>query len=862
LLRWITVADIQGRGVIEDLLSDDPVTIGRYRLLGRLGGGGMGVVYLAASPAMRLVAVKVLQPGSADEPEFRAQFTREVAAAGRVSGMFTALVVDADANAARPWLATAYVAGPSLAEAVESQGPLPPESVLVLAAGLAEGLQAIHAAGVVHHDLKPSNVLLAEDGPRVIDFGISWGLEAAMTTPTETAIGMPGYFSPEQAKGLAVGPPSDIFSLGCVLTFAATGEGPFGAGPTPAVLYRVVHAEPNLSQVPDLLRPLIERCLAKDPAARPTLDELLAQLDELHTRVGVLTAAWLPEPFTRMIRRYVEYVFRARDHPRVPTRAAASPPPRPLLDDDVRFTAYWPEILSPGRWALLLVFAHKTSLVEEPGRAPVDPQKQVEALARAHFDDALPHPVSVDARYGLTRGARLRIVPDLPGVLCNPKDSEVEWWEPVHEIPFRILAGPELAGAVVRGTVRVWCGPLILGEVSIAMHVAVDGQDVQAPPVEKSFRRYRKIFPSYSHADHAIVADFAEVYRAVGDQYLQDIFALRSGERWNPRLMELIEAADVFQLFWSHNSMRSPHCRDEWEHALALQREGFVRPVYWEDPLPKDLGHGLPPAALRALHFVKVPVVEPSPQDSVSAHPSVPAQEQAQREVQEDVRTSPATLTPVSSVAGQPRAELAAPGSGTGDGRERALGGAVPRRRTRRLWVGWFAAATTATAAAALAAAVATTSSPGSHGHAPTPPAATRTVVPTSRPTNGVTATARFTGLHDGSKVSFIQNVTGHVADIPPGMDSWLVLQPVAALTYWPQRGPLHLDEHGHFDAVAIFGHSPTQDRGEHFILMIVVVPPDVSRRFEDFTSRPSGAGLSALPGGTQILTHITVERS
>jgi hypothetical protein len=563
-----------------------------------------------------------------------------------------------------------------------------------------------------------------------------------------------------------------------------------------------------------------------------------------------------------MIRRYVEYVFPAIDHPRVPTRAAASAPPRPLLDDDVRFTAYWPEILPPGRWALLLVFAHKTSLVEEPGRAPVDPQKQVEALARAHFGEALPHPVSGDARYGLTHGAQLRIVPDLPGVLCNPKDAEVEWWEPVHEIPFRILAGPELAGTVVRGTVRVWCGPLILGEVSIAMHVAVDGQDVQAPPVEKSFRRYRKIFPSYSHQDRAIVADFAEVYRAVGDQYLQDILALRSGERWNPRLMELIEAADVFQLFWSHNSMRSPHCRDEWEHALALQREGFVRPVYWEDPLPKDLGHGLPPAPLRALHFVKVPVAGPRLQDSVQVRPTVPAQEQAQREVQEDFPTSPASLTPVSSVAGQPGAEVAAPSPGAGDGRERALGGAVRRGLTRRLWVGWFAAATTATAAAALAVALASNSSPGSHGNRPSPPPATRTAIPTSRPTNGVTATARFTGLHNGSKVSFIQNVTGHVAGIPPGMDSWLVVQPVAAPAYWPQRGPLHLDEYGHFDAVAIFGHSPTQDRGEHFILMIVVVPPDVSQRFEYFTSHPLGIGLPALPGGTRILTQITVERS
>ena len=297
-------------------------------------------------------------------------------------------------------------------------------------------------------------------------------------------------------------------------------------------------------------------------------------------------------------------VLRYRPARPAPPRGA---PPRPIVDDDVRFTVYRPQALSPGQWALLLVFAHKTTVVKEPGRAPVDPQEQVETRARAHFGGTPPRPVSEDARHTLIRGTRLRIVPDLDGIQCNPRDAEVEWWESVHEIPFRLLAGPELAGTVVRGAVRVWCGAVILGEVSIAIPVTADGPVAEAPPVEESVRRYRKIFPSYSHQDHAIVENFALVHQATGDQYLQDILSLRSGEQWNPRLRELIEAADVFQLFWSHNSMRSPHCRDEWEHALALDRPLFVRPVYWEEPLPEDPGQGLPPTELRALHFVKVP---------------------------------------------------------------------------------------------------------------------------------------------------------------------------------------------------------------------------------------------------------------
>src|ERR1700722_3381035 len=259
----------------EDLLPFDPEWVGPYRLLGRLGAGGMGGVYLGRSPGGRLVAVKVIRPELAADQGFRARFAREAAAARTVSGIFTAPVVDADTEGPQPWLATAYVPGPSLAEAVDQRGPLPPGVVLTLGAGLAEGLQAIHAAGLVHRDLKPSNVLLADDGPRVIDFGIVRAVDASMMTQTGVVMGSPGFLSPEQAQGAAVGPPGDVFSLGLVLTFAASGEGPFGAGPMAALLYRGVSAEPGLSRVPEQLRPLIQRCLAKDPASRPTAGELL-----------------------------------------------------------------------------------------------------------------------------------------------------------------------------------------------------------------------------------------------------------------------------------------------------------------------------------------------------------------------------------------------------------------------------------------------------------------------------------------------------------------------------------------------------------------------------------------------------------
>jgi serine/threonine protein kinase len=285
--------------MVGGLQPGDPQWAGPYRLFGRLGAGGMGQVFLGRSAGGRPVAVKVIRADLAGDVNFRARFRQEVAAARKVSGLYTALVVDADPDGQMPWLATAYVPGPSLADAVASHGTLPAETVLALAAGLAEGLHAIHAAGLVHRDMKPSNVLLADDGPRVIDFGISRAVEASALTHTGAVVGSPGFMSPEQAIGDEAGPRSDMFSLGAVLAFAATGEGPFGTGPTHALIYRVVHGQPSLDQLPAQVRPLVQRCLAKDPADRPAPGELLAHLSSM-----ALTADWLPERIVRDLPRY------------------------------------------------------------------------------------------------------------------------------------------------------------------------------------------------------------------------------------------------------------------------------------------------------------------------------------------------------------------------------------------------------------------------------------------------------------------------------------------------------------------------------------------------------------------------------
>ncbi|MFD3382134.1 MULTISPECIES: PQQ-binding-like beta-propeller repeat protein [unclassified Streptomyces] len=256
-----------------------PEYAGQYRLESRLGSGGMGVVHLARSTSGLRLAVKVVHAEFAKDPEFRGRFRQEVAAARRVSGAFTAPVVDADPEAERPWMATLFIPGLTLAEHVKRNGSLSSAQLRQVMAGLAEGLRDIHRAGVVHRDLKPSNVLLAEDGPKVIDFGISRPSDSELRTETGKLIGTPPFMAPEQfRRPREVGPAADIFALGSVLVHAATGRGPFDSDSPYIVAYQVVHDEPDLTGVPDDLAPLVGRCLAKEPDERPTPDELMAEL--------------------------------------------------------------------------------------------------------------------------------------------------------------------------------------------------------------------------------------------------------------------------------------------------------------------------------------------------------------------------------------------------------------------------------------------------------------------------------------------------------------------------------------------------------------------------------------------------------
>ncbi|AXQ55820.1 protein kinase domain-containing protein [Streptomyces koyangensis] len=317
------------------LRDDDPTHVADYRLLGRLGEGGMGVVYLARSPRGRMVAVKSIRTELAALPDFRLRFAEEVVIAQQVSADWTAAVLDADPHAERPWVATAYIPGPTLAEVVTRHGPLPESSVRGLASGLCDALADIHGAGLVHRDLKPSNIMITIDGPKVIDFGIVRALDSPThggLTSSGVIVGSPGFMAPEQVRGERLTAACDIFSLGSVLAFAACGRLPFaapGGGAHHALMYRVVHEEPDLAGVPEPLLPLVRDCLAKEPAARSSLATLRAREETQFRHLG----PWLPAPVLAQLGQDAALLLEQED-PGTRVGGESTPPKAPPRPED------------------------------------------------------------------------------------------------------------------------------------------------------------------------------------------------------------------------------------------------------------------------------------------------------------------------------------------------------------------------------------------------------------------------------------------------------------------------------------------------------------------------------------------------
>jgi len=309
------------QSIVAPLRRWDPERIGPYAILGKLGAGAMGQVFLARSAAGRLVAVKTIRIELAEEAGFRTRFAREVAAASRVSGVFTAAVIEADPDAELPWVATAYVPAPSLSTLVRKAGPLPVPAVRWLAAGCAEALQSIHGAGLLHRDVKPSNVLVAPDGPRVIDFGVARATERVQLTTTRGAAGTPAYMAPEQARDpTQASPASDVFSLGATLVYAATGHAPYRGDTVMDILVRLATEPPDLASLPEELSGLVTACLQRVPRDRPTDGAILGRLGSFASPAGS-GHVYLPEPAMAVIAEYL-VVAEYQQHPHLVTAPA------------------------------------------------------------------------------------------------------------------------------------------------------------------------------------------------------------------------------------------------------------------------------------------------------------------------------------------------------------------------------------------------------------------------------------------------------------------------------------------------------------------------------------------------------------
>nr|WP_232295355.1 serine/threonine-protein kinase [Parafrankia sp. EUN1f] len=397
--------------VFTPLTPHDPHSVSRYLLRARIGEGGMGAVYLSYTPGGRPIALKVARPELAADPDFRSRFAKEVAIARRVQGPYTVPVIDADPEALRPWIATAYVAAPSLAVAVVRQGALPSATVLMLIAGVAEALQSIHRSGVIHRDLKPGNVILADDGPRVIDFGVARAIETSTAAMTQTGvrIGTPAFMSPEQVRGKQIDAAGDVFALGSTAYYALTGRPPFGSDA--AVFHRIENQQPDWEHCPDNVREVLSRCLAKDPAERPTSTQVIelcrsAITDDLYLQTG---GGWLPPTVAAEVTRY-----RISTVPSPSTTMLATPPsmfqsaPTGAPDAMDALGTPFPSEPSPTD---LIAGPHPASAPLPAGSASA-PAAPVPATARAH------HSPRALSSAGAPRA--LNAAP-VPRALCAPR---------------------------------------------------------------------------------------------------------------------------------------------------------------------------------------------------------------------------------------------------------------------------------------------------------------------------------------------------------------------------------------------------------------------------------------------------------
>ena len=604
-----------------------PAHIGRYEIQRPLGKGGMTSLYLAREPELdRLVVIKLFKEEYSDDREFRERFAIEARALVRLQHPNILSVYQIGEHEGHPFLAMEYIDGETLRHRLARTPPLKLATGLKIVEDLCAGLASAHDAGIVHGDIKPDNILIDRQGVVKV-----FGFSTPRNVPA-TIVGNYSYLSPEQLLGETVDKRSDLFAVGIVLYEVIAQQPPF-PGDFHAAYHRVLTAGPVPleERVPDVdpaLVRIVMRALERNPGdryqdahemrqelSRARLDHYPDEPDDAHATVV------LPAPSAQTMSRSEEV--------------------NPLLDENVQFTVFRPKVLAPAVWDTMLVFAHLSEPRADAGPDEPHPLEEVERQAEAILGTLDAHGrQTVDSLESVPRDGELTLVPHAEGITFNPPSRRFTWKESVHREEFRIRADAVSSKETIRGRLSVYLGSLVIAEVGLIFKIGTDSNSRET--VRDIARRYRNIFASYSHLDEAVVAEFSDYARAMGDRYLRDVIDLRAGERWQTALEDLIRRADVFQLFWSWNALASPHVRHEWQYALSLQRASFIRPVYWDDPLPSR--GDLPPAALSAIHFERIQPRRPS-----SRGPSVDTS------MIEPLQPSPAAISPVPMAPGSSR---------------------------------------------------------------------------------------------------------------------------------------------------------------------------------------------------------------
>jgi hypothetical protein len=564
----------------------EPVTIGRFRVVARLSSPASDVFHAIDPRGEHPRAVHVVCiPDQAWAETLRRELTELIERP--VAGVLRIYEFELQET-------TAYIVTEPLADRLSFGVPgqaLPRSTALTLVANYCRAASALRARAITCLSALPNNIWRTLDAEIRIGEFVPPALESRRVTHTGAAINpeeLP-FLAPELVKGVVSSPnqPTDVFAAGALLYQLVAHRRPFVGDTT--VDYLAAVANGKREQAPTFDEPsgrdligLIERMLADDPGQRPHLDGLADDLDRL-ARDGAAAPTSSPTPGAQP--------------------ATTAPNRETVFDEHVQFTVYRPKRVAPLEWEPLLVFAHLSERRDDSPEDP-DPLEEVQRQAEAILGAASHTPQSVDSSQAVPRQGEITFIPQVPGVEFDPPARRFRWVNPVHREEFLLRVGDVREGAVVRGRVTVYLGAIILAEIPLTLTIGRSGTARSTDLSAQSARPYRRIFASYSHRDRAVVEEFAAYAKAVGDRYQMDVIDLRSGERWEPALETMIRDADVFQLFWSWNALDSAFVQHEWQYALQLARPAFVRPVYWDDPLPRR--GSLPPSALLDLHFESI----------------------------------------------------------------------------------------------------------------------------------------------------------------------------------------------------------------------------------------------------------------